>query len=264
MTPRWQLSTSAAVATAVGLVVAGCASPTTGGRESSPTAVLSVPGQETPGEEVERPIKDAQLKPGTRYRFDDQLLPALAVDATGPEPPLYNASYPGVIALSPDADFRTDALYLTAAYALRVPLDPYLSLEDVAGDADLARSTREAPPDLLQVVAALPFVDVVDERTLSVGGVEGRALDVRIGDLAPEAARCGQGSGVGLAECAVLILPPGIAPLAQPGQKLRLIDLELDAGRIVVYQNLDVPQSQSVLDSLAFVERQDAPGTPPD
>jgi hypothetical protein len=61
--------------------------------------------------------------------------------------------------------------------------------------------------------------------------------------------------------CAVVIMPPGIAPLAQPQQNLRLIDLELPAGEVFIYQNLDLPQSHEVLDSLLFVDVPAAPSS---
>jgi len=57
-----------------------------------------------------------------------------------------------------------------------------------------------------------------------------------------------------LPRCAVLVLPLGSAPLRQSGQDLRLVELDLPAGRLFVYQNLDLPESQAVVDGLALVD----------
>jgi hypothetical protein len=242
-----------AILLASGLLLAGCGSSTPAADVSGPTTELTAPGSED--EDVETPIQNAALEPGVRYAAED-LLPDLTVEMTGPDAALYYGSYPGVIALSSDANFRTDSLYLTDVDRLMVPVDPYLSLGAIATDADLVRVTSDPPEDLLDYAATRPMVDVlVPERSLTVAGVEGRAVDLRVRDLPPEAAVCGQGSGVGIPVCAVMIMAPGLAPLMQPGQDLRVIDLELPAGHLLLYQNLDVPQSQAVVDSLAFDDR---------
>ena len=248
----------AAVLWTATVLVAACGSTVDEGAAPTPTAVLSVPAQAGDGD-VERPIQDTQLDAGTRYRYDD-VLPGTAVDLTGPEPTLYSYATPGLIALSPDADFRTDSLYVTDLDVALVPDDPFQSLADIASDQDVRRLSRGAPADFLAYATALPFVDlVIDERPLTVGAVEGRAVDVRIRELPAEAVRCGRGSGVGLPACAVLLLPPGSAPLAQSGQTLRLIEVELPAGRLLVYQNVDRPEGQAVLDSLTFVHPASTP-----
>jgi hypothetical protein len=48
------------------------------------------------------------------------------------------------------------------------------------------------------------------------------------------------------------MMGPGLGPLLQSGQNLRLVDLTLPTGRLLLYQNLDLPQGQAVLDSLSF------------
>ncbi len=253
---RRSRTTSAAALCAVIVLMTACGSTSGGGEEPAPTTVLALPG--TPDPAVERPIDGATLVSGTRYRFD-QVLPDLTVEVTGPDPALYNGTYPGVIAFSPDANFRTDALYLADVESLRVPLDPFVGLGDIVTDTDLSQQTTEAPDDLVTYAAGLPIVEVLaTPRPLTVSGIEGRAVDLRVRDLPSAAESCGRGSGVGLATCAVLILPPGIAPLMQSGQHLRLIQMEMPAGRLVLYQNLDVPQAQAVVDSIAFVDPQSA------
>ncbi len=161
-----------------------------------------------------------------------------------------------VVALSPDGDFGTggsDAPHLTDAATLRVPVDPFLSPADIASDADLDRLSDPAPADLLARAMGLPVLEVVvPTRPMTVAGVEGRAVDVRVRDLPPEAQRCGQGSGVGLPVCAVLVLPRGSAPLVQPGQELRFVELEVPAGRVFVYQNPGLPEAPAVVDGLSL------------
>jgi hypothetical protein len=252
ITPRESCAAArTAVLALAAALVAACGSASGAPEELAATAVLTAPaGAE---DTAQRPIQDAELAPGTRYRFEG-LLPSTPLELTGPEPPLYNYAVPGVVALSPDADFRTDALYLTDAAVLRVPADPFLSLGDIAGDADLDRLSLPAPADLLGHATGLPILEVVvAERPMTVGGAGGRAVDVRVLDLPPEAQQCGRGSGVGLPVCAVLVLPLGSAPLMQPGQELRLIELELPTGRVFVYQNLSLPEAQAVLDSLTIL-----------
>ena len=220
------------------------------GAEKAP-AVASV----APTDQVERPDPGTELDPGTRYRFADVLPGLVDVELTAPEPPLYNHSAPSVAWLSPDADGMTDALVILAASEMRVQRDPYVFPPLTADPAQAITTPPVAPGDLLSYFGQLPFAEVTTpERTFGVGGVDGRAIDLRIRDLPPEAEACAE--FLGIPRCAGTIVMPTAETgfVVEPGQSLRFIVVELPGGVVLIQQNLDLPAAQDALDSLTFAE----------
>ena len=238
-------------AAAVSLMVTSCSA----GEPAEPPPTVATAA---PTADVTEPIRDAQLTPGTLYRFVDVLPGVLDVDLMAADPPLYNTSRPMATILSPDVDFVTDGLAIMAAVGIRVPRDPYSSHAGVVTPADALEFLTpppEAPERLLSYLGQLPFVEVtVPERPFPVGGVDGRAVDVRIRDLPPEAEACGAPFGV--PDCAHTISIPGVfGYIVEAGNALRFIEVVLPSGAVLIQQNLDVPAAQAALEGLTFVER---------
>ncbi len=177
------------------------------------------------------------------------------VELTAPEPPLYNRFAPAVAWLSPDAEGLTDALVILAVSEMRVQRDPYVFPPLTEDPAAAVTTPPVAPGELLSYFSQLPFVEVTTpERTFGAGGVEGRAIDLRIRDLPPEAEACAE--FMGIPRCAGTIYMPaaGTGFVVEPGQSIRLIEVELPSGVVLIQQNLDLPAAQAALDSLTFIE----------
>jgi hypothetical protein len=242
---------AAPAALLVALLGSGCAAPVA---PPPPAVALAAPTQ------AAEPVRDTALVPGTRYRFADVLPGVLDVELTAPDPQLYNTADATRAILSPDAAHATDGVAFMAAFAMRVQRDPYTSGDQIASDADVYRLTTPAPPDLFGYLSTLPFVDVTRPATpVTVGGVEGRAVDLHITDMPAEAEGCELD---GVPRCATLVTMPGWGFNARPGQNLRFITLAVPGGDLVVEQNLDVASAQAVLDTVAFVERPAPDGFP--
>lgn len=252
--PRPLAHWSRAIATAAFVLFAtGCSADE--GADTAPSVASAAPTDVAPTDEVERPVSGTELEPGTRYRFADILPGLVDVELTAPEPPLYNQSAPTLAQLSPDPDGKTDALVILAASEILVQRDPYV-FPDLMGDPAAAMTTPPvAPVELLSYFSQLPFVEVTTpERTFGVGGVDGRAIDLRIRDLPPEAEACAE--FMGIPRCAGTIYMPaaGTGFVVEPGQSIRLIEVELPNGPVLIQQNLDLPAAQAALDGLTFVE----------
>jgi hypothetical protein len=252
ISPR--LAGSAAALSLVTLLGSGCATPTA---PPPPDVALSAPTRAA-GPAAE-PVKDTPLTPGTRYRFADVLPGLLDVELTAPDPQLYSTFNPTLATLTPDAAHATDGVAFMAAFAMRVQRDPYTPGDQFASDADWYRLSTPAPPDLFGYLTGLPFVDSTPPTPVTVGGVEGRAIDLHIRDMPAQAAGCEIDS---VPRCATLLMMPGFGFNAVPGQNLRFITLTAPGGDLVVEQNLDVPSAQTTLDSVAFVERPAPEGFP--
>ena len=242
---------AAPAALLVTLLGSGCTAPAA---PPPPSVALAAPSQ------AAEPVRDTALEPGTRYRFADVLPGVLDVELTAPDPQLYNTADATRAILSPDAAHATDGVAFMAAFAMRVQRDPYTPGDQIASDADVYRLTTPAPPDLFGYLAGLPFVAVTRPATpVTVGGIEGRAVDLHITDMPAEAEGCELD---GVPRCATLVTMPGWGFNARPGQNLRFITLAAPGGDLVVEQNLDVPSAQAALDSVAFVERPSPDGFP--
>ena len=252
--PRPLAHWSRAIATAAFVLFAtGCSADE--GADTAPSVASAAPTDVAPTDEVERPVSGTELEPGTRYRFADILPGLVDVELTAPEPPLYNQSAPTLAQLSPDPDGKTDALVILAASEILVQRDPYV-FPDLMGDPAAAMTTPPvAPVELLSYFSQLPFVEVTTpERTFGVGGVDGRAIDLRIRDLPPEAEACAE--FMGIPRCAGTIYMPaaGTGFVVEPGQSIRFIEVELPNGPVLIQQNLDLPAAQAALDGLTFLE----------
>jgi hypothetical protein len=223
------------------------------GNEAAAAATTTPTG---PATDVAEPLEFQSLTPGTRYRFADVLPGLVDVDVTAPDATLYPVFDSAVVALSPEADGGTDAVAVLAPTEMRVPLDPYDFVHLFAGPDEVLASTTAlpvAPEDVLEYLEQLPFVEVtVPERPVTVVGVEGRAVDVRIGDLPPAAEAC---AGVlGFPRCVgTVFMPAGIGFVVVPGESLRFIEVEPPGGTLLIQQNLDLPEAQAALDGMAFV-----------
>ena len=253
-TSRPLASRTRAIATVAFVLLATSCSADEGGNAAPPGA-SAAPTDVAPTGDVERPVPGTQLDPGTRYGFAEVLPGLVDVELTAPEPPLYLNSAPAVTALSPDADGLTDALVILAASEIRVQRDPYVFPPLTADPAQAITTPPVAAGELLSYFSQLPFVEVTTpERTFAVGGVDGSAVDLRVRDLPPEAEACAE--FLGIPRCAGTIVMPTAETgfVVEPGQSIRLIEVELPSGVVLIQQNLDLPAAQAALDSLTFVE----------
>lgn len=246
----------AAVVLLAVLTLTGCAGPNSTATPSPPPPALGATGTATD------PPQGTALSPGTRYRFADVIPDRLDVELTAPDPPLYHQSTPTYTLLSPHDNFEPNGLAFLAALNMRVQNDPYQPGEELNSEEAVYRLSQTAPRDYAAYLAALPFVEVVQRDVpVTVGGVAGRAIDLRIGDMPAAADGC---EIDGVPRCATVALMPGYGFNAQPGQQLRFISLALPAGDVIIELNLDVPAAQPALDSVAFVEHSspaEFPGT---
>lgn len=235
-----------AVALVVVLITAtGCA----GGSEAPASRIPVALG--VPVQQAEEPIREAKLVPGTRYLFRDVVPGLLDLEVTAPTPAVYNYSDAAVAVLSTSPQFEVDALWFIDVPYLGVPTDPYFDAASIAGQQDLERAIRSAPSDLLGYFAGLPFARVsTPERSVTVSGLTGRAVDLRIRRLPPEAAACAYGA---IRRCATITLLPGIGQVVQTGQRYRIIVLRVETHPVLITQNLRVPGTQTILDSISFV-----------
>lgn len=253
---RWLRSAhfTRAIAT-VALVIAATSCSADDSADTAPPAASATPTEAGPSDEVEQPVDGTALDPGTRYTFADILPGPVNVELTAPEPPLYSRFAPSVAWLSPDEDGLTDALVILAASEIRVQRNPYVFPPLTADPAAAITTPPVAPGELLSYFSQLPFLEVTSpERTFGVGGVDGRAIDLRIRDLPPEAEACAE--FLGIPRCAGTIVMPdaGTGFVVQPGQSIRFIEVELPSGVVLIQQNLDLPAAQAALDSLTFEE----------
>lgn len=203
-----------------------------------------------------RPIEGAEIEPDSPARFPDLLPGVLDVEVTVTEPPVFPFSGPGVVYLAGNPDFTNDVVTFLAADDVLLAGDPFHEPQS-PDPADVSEQlVAVAPGQLLDRLADLPFLEItVPRRALSVAGLDSAAVDVRVADLPADTKQCEIAGPV----CAVLLVANGFAQSVVAGQELRLVELDLPAGRILIVQNLQDPRAQALLDGARYVEHTLAP-----
>lgn len=196
-------------------------------------------------------MQNGPLSQGQTYRVADLLPGLLDVDLVAPEATSYVHHDAGVVAVAPDPTFARNSLVLAAAVTALVPKDDHRNIEEYPTRDD--RATALAPPveGHLEHLAARPYAEVLQApRDVTLAGVSGRAVDVRIGAMPPQA-RC-----TGAPEpCAALLAMPGFIAVAYPGESYRLTELDTPTGGVLVLQELETAGVPELIESLELVER---------
>jgi hypothetical protein len=235
---RWWVPVLAALA------VAGCS---TGPAAPPPDVALSAPAPE-----VTRPVDGAALAPATTYRFADVLPGVLDVDLTPAAPGLFPQFGPLFAFLSGDEQFSSNVLTVVSAREMVLNAKP---LHPAPSGPDLDPATqfvRLGADEALTRLAGQPFLEItVPQRPLTIAGVPATAIDVRVPELPAETEPCAPGDP----PCADLLVEPEFVQTVAAGEQLRLAQLELPVGRVIVVQNLQDPRAQTILDSARFHEQ---------
>ena len=213
----------------------------------SPSSALRADG---PAGGAQIPLQNGALEAGQRYTVE--LLPDLLdAEFVAPDAEAHIHYSTAVIALASEPTFATNSLVLTAAGVVSVPEDEHRNLEEYASRADQESAMLPLPEDALAYLADRPYAQVLQgPREVSVAGLTGRAVDVRIGDM-PAQARC-----TGADEpCAVLFVMPQFVAVAYPGESYQLVELDTPTGEVLVLRSLQTSGVVELVESLQLRER---------
>lgn len=205
-----------------------------------------------PAAELAQPVDGAELAIGVTHRFADLLPATVDLDLVNPPAEVYPLTRTSVVFLAGDAAGETDVVAFAAADRVELLADPLRRVSE--GYLNTAPETVAiAPGDVLPRLAALPFLEVVvPERDMVVSGLPARAVDVRVPPFPAGTEPCGPDEPL---LCADLWSVGNVGQAVIEGQELRLAELALPSGYVLVVQNLLDPRSQEVLDRARFVER---------